>query len=147
MLLAALNRVNTLNTKNTAVLKSNLLDYPTVIKERLLVLLYQSNTDLRQELLYKTASIKGRGMHTFRILWLVLSMNIETNPDNLQTLYKELINYSSAAYHPEVRQLAFEYLSYMNLVNEAVKSNLKAASSHYNWRFKSFAKKMLSELE
>ncbi len=147
LLLAALNRVNTLNTKNTAVLKSNLLDYPTVIKERLLVLLYQSNTDLRQELLYKTASIKGRGMHTFRILWLVLSMNIETNPDNLQTLYKELINYSSAAYHPEVRQLAFEYLSYMNLVNEEVKSNLMAASNHYNWRFKSFAKKMLSELE
>lgn len=86
-------------------------------------------------------------MHTFRILWLVLSMNIETNPDNLQTLYKELINYSSAAYHPEVRQLAFEYLSYMDLVNEEVKSNLMAASNHYNWRFKSFAKKMLSELE
>ena len=147
LLLAALNRVNTLNTKNTAVLKSNLLDYPTAIKERLLVLLYQSNEDLRQGLLYKTSSIKGRGRHTFRILWLVLSMNTETNPEKQQALYKELINYSDAAYHPEDRQLAFEYLFYMNLVNEKVKSNLKAASSHYNWRFKSFAKKKLSELE
>ena len=147
LLLAALNRVNTLNTKNIAVLKSKLLDYPTAVKERLLVLLYQSNEDLRQELLYKTSSIKGRGRHTFRILWLVLSMNTETNPEKQQELYKELINYSSAAYHPEDRQLAFEYLFYMNLVNEKVKSNLKAASSHYNWRFKSFAKKKLSELE
>lgn len=147
LLLAALNRVNTLNTKNTAVLKSNLLDYPSAIKERLLVLLYQSNEDLRQELLYKTSSIKGRGRHSFRILWLVLSLNTETNPEKQQALYKELINFSSAAYHSEDRKLAFEYLSYMNLVNEAVKSNLKAASSHYNWRFKSFAKKMLSELE
>ena len=147
LLLAALNRVNSLNTKNTAVLKSKLLDYPTAVKERLLVLLYQSNEDLRQELLYKTSSIKGRGRHTFRIMWLVLSMNTETNPEKQQAFYKELINYSSAAYHPEVRQLAFEYLFYMNLVNEKVKSNLKAASSHYNWRFKSFAKKKLSELE
>ena len=48
LLLAALNRVNTLNTKNIAVLKSKLLDYPTAVKERLLVLLYQSNEDLRQ---------------------------------------------------------------------------------------------------
>lgn len=147
LLLAALNRVNTLNTKNTAVLKSNLLDYPTAIKERLLVLIYQSNEDLRQELLYKTSSIKGRGRHTFRILWLVLSMNTETNLEKQQAFYQELINYSDADYHPEVRQLAFEYLFYMNLVNEKVKSNLKAASSHYNWRFKSFAKKKLSELE
>ncbi|MGB2232564.1 MAG: M1 family peptidase, partial [Flavobacteriaceae bacterium] len=116
-------------------------------KERLLVLLYQSNEDLRQELLYKTSSIKGRGRHTFRILWLVLSLNTETNPEKQQALYKELINFSSAAYHPEDRQLAFEYLFYMNLVNEKVKSNLKSASSHYNWRFKSFAKKKLSELE
>ena len=61
LLLAALNRVNTLNIKNIAVLKSKLLDYPTSVKERLLVLLYQSNEDLRQELLYKTSSIKGRG--------------------------------------------------------------------------------------
>ena len=147
LLLAALNRVNTLNTKNIAVLKSKLLDYPTAVKERLLVLLYQSNEDLRQELLYKTSSIKGRGRHTFRILWLVLSMNTEINPEKQKAFYKELINYSSAAYHPEDRQLAFEYLFYMNLVNEKVKSNLKAASSHYNWRFKSFAKKKLSELE
>lgn len=147
LLLAALNRVNKLNTKNTAVLKSNLLDYPTAIKERLLVLLYQSNEDLRQGLLYKTSSIKGRGRHTFRILWLVLSMNTETNPEKQQAFYQELINYSDAAYHPEDRQLAFEYLFYMNLVNEKVKSNLKSASSHYNWRFKSFAKKKLSELE
>lgn len=86
-------------------------------------------------------------MHIFRILWLVLSMNTETNTEKQQALYQELINYSSAAYHPEVRQFAFEYLFYMNLVNEKVKSNLKAATSHYNWRFKSFAKKKLSELE
>ena len=147
LLLAVLNRVNTLNIKNAVILNSNLLDYPTAIKERLLVLLYQSNEDLRQELIGKTASIKGRGLHTFRILWLVLSMNVETNLEKQQALYKELIYYGSAAYHPEVRQLAFEYLFYMNLVNEEVKSNLKAASSHYNWRFKSFAKKKLSEIE
>ena len=118
LLLAALNRVNALNTKNIAVLKSKLLDYPTAVKERLLVLLYQSNEDLRQELLYKTSSIKGRGRHTFRILWLVLSMNTEINPEKQKAFYKELIKYSSAAYHPEDRQLAFEYLFYMNLVNE-----------------------------
>lgn len=144
--LAALNKIQVIDSSLVALFKDKLIEAPTPIKERLLLLLYQSDPNAHNELLKSTAHISGRGYYAFRVLWLALALNSESIALNKQALYDELVDFTSAAYNAETRQLAFEYILYMNLVNETVKTNLEEAKTHYNWRFSSFAKEKLSQL-
>lgn len=146
LVLTALNKMQVIDSASVALFKDKLLEAPTPIKERLLLLLYQSDPKSNNELLSSTAHIVGRGHYAFRVLWLALALNTEVISFDKKILYEELVNFTSPTYHAETRQLAFEYILYMNLVNETVKNNLEEARTHYNWRFSSFAKEKLSQL-
>ena len=102
----------------------------------------------RKRYLEQTSSIIGFNDKNVRILWLTLALNTEGFDSNKYHLYyQELVNYTKPKYHFEVRQNAFTYLKEMNAFNKVAIDNLKEGRKHHNWRFRSFCRRTLEELE
>jgi aminopeptidase N len=102
----------------------------------------------RVKYLQKTKDIIGFNDYNVKLLWLALHLNtVEYQPEKKQVILDELIDYSLAKYHFELRMNAFNYLKLLGAFEiESIKS-LLLATKHHNWRFANFAKDVLAELE
>src|SRR5690606_20264874 len=101
----------------------------------------------RAKYLQATKDIYGLSDLNVRQLWLVLHLNtIEFQPDKKEVIYQELVGYTSDNYGFEVQQKTFEYLKLIDGFDETALKNLLQASSHHNWRFQQFSKKLLEDL-
>lgn len=96
--------------------------------------------------LEQTKGIVGFNDKNVRQLWLYLALVTSTYSEaEEQTYLNELIGYTDPVYGFEVRQNAFQYLVSMWSCEEKCTENLKQATTHHNWRFKSFAKQLLKQ--
>lgn len=119
--------------------------YETVNKA--LYHLWLNFPEQRIEYLNKTKGMIGFNDKNIRILWLTLALvteNFET--EHKQSYFEELTNYTNPVYNFEIRQNAFLYLQEINACKEVCIENLKQASKHHNWRFSSFAKSVLDQI-
>jgi aminopeptidase N len=127
--------------------ESLLQDSSYLTKEAALYKLWVNFPDDRIEYLDKTKHLTGDNTKNIRMLWLILALNTaDYKNENKAIWYKELVDYTSSVYPFYVRQSAFVYLRDLNAVNDVVLANLKEASKHHNWRFKSFATQLLETL-
>ena len=128
--------------------ESLLGDKSYVTQEVALYKLWVSFPQKRNVYLKQTAKITGDNAKNIRLLWLVLALNTENyRTDDKPVFYTELVSYTNSVYDFNARQSAFRYLRDMNAFNELGIQNLKEASRHHNWRFKSFATKLLKQLK
>lgn len=122
-------------------------DESYVTIESALYNLWSNFPEERKTYLEKTKGILGFSTKNVRQLWLVLALNTFGYEDDFkQAYYEELVNYTSADFGFETRQLAFSYLNSLNAFNENALANLKEATTHHNWRFKKYAKDLVEAL-
>lgn len=134
----------TLKAEYESLLKDD--SYITV--ESALYNLINSFPENAKQYLEQTKHITGFNDKNVRQLWLFLALITDAYPDaEKRTLYQELVNYTKPEYHFEVRQQAFQFLKAIRACNDECTKNLKEATTHYNWRFKKLAKKLLNEKE
>lgn len=101
----------------------------------------------RKKYLNQTNKIKGFNNHNIRILWLTLALNtIGFQKEDYAVFYEELAGYTHPAYHFAVRRNAFQYLNELQLISSQTLKNLQQGSTHHNWRFRSYCKKLLNQL-
>ncbi|WP_424198775.1 M1 family metallopeptidase [Algibacter sp.] len=106
--------------------------------------LWQNFPQEREKYLDKTKDIQGFSNKNVRILWLTLALLTEDyQPENKNTYFEELTDYTSPEYGFEIRQNAFQYLNEIKACNDVCNENLKQATKHHNWRFSKFAKSLL----
>ncbi|MCK8479716.1 M1 family metallopeptidase [Psychroserpens algicola] len=102
----------------------------------------------RVKYLQKTKDIRGFNDYNVRLLWLALHLNtVEYQSEKKEEVLDELIRYSLADRHFELRMNAFAYLKLLDAFDEASIKSLLEAVSHHNWRFSKYAKELISELE
>jgi aminopeptidase N len=102
----------------------------------------------RAKYLQKTKDIIGFNDYNVRLLWLALHLNtVEYQPEKKQDVLKELIGYSLPESSFELRTNAFNYLKLVGGFEARSLSSLLEATTHHNWRFSSYAKKLILELE
>jgi aminopeptidase N len=100
----------------------------------------------RRQYLNKTKNTIGNNDKNVRLLWLVLALNTKDYLNNEKaSFYNEIVNYTNSIYSFTVRQNAFTYLKELNAFNTLATENLKKATTHHNWRFSSFAKRLLEQ--
>jgi len=129
-------------------------DYETLLNdksyltiEKALFNLWLNFPQERHKYLVKTKGIQGFNDKNMRILWLTLALMTEGfEPENKQTYFQELTNYTNPVYGFEIRQNAFLYLQEIKACNDTCKENLKQATTHHSWQFSKFAKTMLEQL-
>ena len=126
--------------------ESLLNDKSYITIETALYNLWTNFPEDRSKYLDKTKDIIGFNDKNVRTLWLTLVLlTPDYEPEMARTYYEELVNYTDPKYGFEVRQNAFQYLKMIQACNDECNANLKEAATHYNWRFKSFAKQLLEE--
>ncbi|MFD0964100.1 M1 family metallopeptidase [Pseudofulvibacter geojedonensis] len=119
--------------------------YQTI--ENALYNLWVNFPDDREKYLNQTKNIIGFNNRNIRTLWLALALNTEGfQKGDYNKFYKELENYTHPAFHFEVRRNAFQYLNELELISSITLKNLYQASTHHNWRFRSFCKKLLNQI-
>ncbi|MFY0714278.1 M1 family metallopeptidase [Seonamhaeicola sp. NFXS20] len=124
--------------------ESLLNDKSYITIETALFNLWQNFPKDRIKYLNKTKNIVGFQNKNVRTLWLTLALvtdDFET--ENKKQYFEELTDYTSPKYGFEVRQNAFQYLNEIQACGVACKDHLQQATTHHNWRFKSFATKLL----
>ncbi len=139
--------LQTIPSELKANYESLLNDKSYITIENALYNLWINFPEDRAKYLQATKDIYGSNDLNVRQLWLVLHLNtIEFQPDKKEAIYQELVGYTSDNYGFEVRQKAFEYLKLIDGFDEMAMKNLLQASSHHNWRFQQFSKKLLEDL-
>jgi len=119
--------------------------YQTI--EMSLLSLWLNFPDNRKQYLDQTENLIGFNDKNIRTLWLALALNTKGfEKIKYHDFYKELVMYTDSAYHFEVRKNAFKYLDELHLINTQVLQSLKQATTHHNWRFRSYCKKLLADL-
>lgn len=117
------------------------------VQAAVLYQLWSNFPEERISLLEKTKNKNGLYNKNIRQLWLTLALMTDNyEPGKKLFFYQELIEYSSPAYGFEIRQVAFEFISNINLWTEESLYNLIEATGHPAWRFSSFSKNLLSEV-
>jgi aminopeptidase N len=89
----------------------------------------------------------GNNDKSSRILYLTygqLSQNLEE--EEKLKLYNELVTYTSANFESSIRENAFDALLQFQTIDETVIRNLIQATTHFKWRFNSYAKEALKKL-
>ena len=95
----------------------------------------------------QTKKVYGFNNYNVRVLWLALAIATpDYEPNNTEAFYNELVQYTDYKNSFTLRQNAFDTLASLGLFNEKALVNLMQASTHHNWRFKSFAKQLLELL-
>ena len=95
----------------------------------------------------QTKKVYGFNNYNVRVLWLALAIATpDYEPNNTEAFYNELVQYTDYKNSFTLRQNAFDTLASLGLFNEKALVNLIQASTHHNWRFKSFAKQLLELL-
>jgi len=119
--------------------------YKTI--EIALLNLWLNFPESRKKYLDKTENIVGFNDKNIKTLWLTLALNTKGFArEKYKEFYEELVEYTYPAYHFEVRKNAFQYLNKLNLVDSTVLQNLQQATTHHNWRFRSYCKKLFTAL-
>lgn len=127
----------------------SLLDDESYITiEKALFNLWLNFPERRKKYIEDTKNIIGFNDKNIRTLWLALALNTKGfEKSDYQSFYSELIGYTSEDYHFEVRRNTFMYLNELRGFNDTSMNNLEKGATHHNWRFRSFCKKMLTELK
>ena len=124
--------------------ESMLADKSYVTIEAALYKLWSEFPDDRIAYLNATKNVIGLPDKNVRSLWLGLALITPTYTLVKKKDYlKELQDYTSSKYNPEVRQNAFQYLSEIKLLNGVSMENLIKATEHHSWQFRIFARRLL----
>lgn len=125
-----------------------LLDNKSYITiESALFNLWQSFPEDQAKYLKKTKGIVGFNDKNIRILWLTLALMTDGfEIESKEQYFDELISYTNPIYSFEIRQNAFQYLSYIQACNDICKEHLKQATTHHSWQFSKFAKELLKSI-
>lgn len=127
--------------------ESLLSDASYVTQEAALYNLWNSFPEYRERYLDQSSEFVGFQNKNVRQLWLVLALVTDTyKPDNKRDYILELMDYGTATYSFEVRELALTYLFDLGIVNEQTITALVDACMHPNWRFKSSSRKILERI-
>lgn len=124
-----------------------LLDASYVTKEIALSNLWSKYPYERAKYLEATKDVIGFNNKNVRCLWLALALITKEYNPRLNTIYiNELTSYTSPKYGFQTRENAFNYINKLQIFNVDSLLNLIDATSHHNWRFKSFARDLLKSL-
>ena len=127
--------------------ESLLNDKSYVTNENALLKLWLNFPENRNQYLDETKDIIGFNDRSLRILWLALALATpEYNSKNTPVFYNELSAYTSAAYHFEVRQYAFQFLFQLQAFTDKNLIDLVQATQHPAWQFSKFSKQILNKL-
>jgi aminopeptidase N len=145
--LLGLSSPDTLNKKIKQNFESLLQDKSYVTQEVTLVKLWSAFKKDRKYYLNQLKDVSGLPNKNVRLLWLTLAL---VTPEYLvsqkQDFLKELSDYTSEQYHPEIRQRAFQYLTDISTLNDDVLRQLVKATDHHSWQFRNFVRRLLDEL-
>lgn len=115
-----------------------------MVKERVLLYLWNSGDKYRVPILEKYSTLTGLPNRSLRSLWLALSLVTEGYRDGMKESYLgALKSHSSDLYDPEVRQYAFEYLRLLGILDEDVIDNLVDAAVNPSGYLREFAREIL----
>ena len=115
-----------------------------VTQEMALYRLWSSFPQDRSKYLDRMASAVGFKEKNVRQLWLTLAIVTPNYKESRKRDYiRELMDYASDTYSYEVRELALNYLSEIQIINEQVLKSMINACVHPNWRFRSGARELL----
>lgn len=129
------------------ILENLLQDRSYVTNEMALYKLWLAHPAERNTYLNRTQEIMGLPNKNVRLLWLTLALiTPDYNTPLKQSYFNELSQYTSARYHPEIRQTAFQYLHELNALDDEAQRNLIRATTHHSWQFRNFGRRLLDEL-
>lgn len=145
----AAERFKIIPLESKKIAENLLFDGSYVTTELMLYNLWNSFEYDRKTYLNKTKGVIGLPNKNVRLLWLTLALvTPEYNPEERIGYFEELEGYTNAAYNPEVRQNAFQYLSEIQALKGLGLVNLIKATNHHSWQFRNFARSLLdSRLE
>jgi aminopeptidase N len=145
--LLGLSSPDTLNKVLKQNFESLLLDESYITQEVALIKLWSVFSADRNHYLDQLKDVGGLPNKNVRLLWLTLALvTPEYMVGQKQDFLKELSDYTSEQYHPEIRQRAFQYLTDISALNEDVLKQLVKATDHHSWQFRNFARRLLDEL-
>jgi aminopeptidase N len=114
--------------------------------ETALINLWSNFPEYRSVYLNRTKDIVGLPNKNVRLLWLTLALVTPEYSGMEKTRWlNELVKYTFSTYNPEVRQLAFQYLTNINAMNASVYRQLIKATNHHSWQFRNFARRLMDE--
>ncbi|WP_452223087.1 M1 family metallopeptidase [Lacinutrix chionoecetis] len=127
--------------------ESLLEDASYITKEFALLNLWSKYPKGRAKYLDATKDVIGFNDKNVKCLWLTLALlTPDYNPAFNNVYINELNSYTSPKYGFQTRQNAFSYINNLKIFNTKALINLKDATNHHNWRFKSFARDLLKSL-
>ena len=101
----------------------------------------------KSKYLDKMNGINGFRDKNIRQFWLFIALITEEyETDKKELFLEELKNYTSSVYGYNIREIALEYIGYLNLWDRDSLLNLINASQHHYWRFRDFSRKKLKGL-
>lgn len=90
---------------------------------------------------------KGNSDKSLRILYLTYAQLSNTNSNQTKdSLYNELVAYTSSNYESSIRQNALEACLTINPTDEVVLQNLINGTTHFRWQFSKFSKDKVRDL-
>jgi aminopeptidase N len=96
--------------------------------------------------LSQTKNIIGNNDKSFRISWLSIAIVSEKEEVTKNSMYKELLEYSSTNYESSTRQNALEVLLKLYPNDGNVIASLFQATTHHKWQFTKFSRDKIREL-
>jgi aminopeptidase N len=127
--------------------ESLLEDESYVTREIALQQLFVNFPEHRTKYLNHSKEWVGFQNKNLRQLWLVLAL-VDSNyePEKNVAYIDELSDYSNNKYSFEIREISLMYLKDLNVWQPNSLNNLLNATVHHNWRFRSSAREILSEV-
>ena len=127
--------------------ESLLKDASYTTKEIALYNLWSKYPKDRAKYLDATKDVIGFNDKNVKCLWLALALfTPEYNSAYNKIYISELSDYASSKYGFQTRQNAFTYINNLKVFNAETLLSLIEATTHHNWRFKSFARDLLKSL-
>ena len=113
-------------------------------KEIAFMNLWKNFPESRNDYLVKAQNWIGGNDKSLRLLYLTFS--IQNQSLDSQSLYEELLDYTSPKYESSIRQNAFVNVLTINDNDPIVLKNLVNATTHYKWQFSKFARDTIKNL-
>ena len=124
-----------------------LLDKSYITQEMMLYNLWTSFPEDRSTYLEQTKNVIGLPNKNVRLLWLTLALvTPEYRIAEKLNFLNELAGYTKSEYHPEIRQMAFQYTRQIGAMNTEVLTQLIKATNHHSWQFRNSSRRLLDEL-
>ena len=124
-----------------------LFDKSYVTQELALGNLWVSFPDEKFKYLNLMKNVQGFQDKNVRQFWLFLALITENyEPFNRPAFIDELKQYTSSNYGHSIREIALEYISYLNIWDDTSLFNLLDAGQHHYWRFRKSSREILKEL-